>query len=292
VIDFEDCTMQKFAINTVLWTWPFAADRLDLLQRVRDFGYSAVEFAIEDMSPPHLEKIKAEVDRLGLETIICGAFGPDRSLIDPSGKVRRNGLEYVRGLLKVCRILGAKTIVGPTYSLGIHEHVLEPEGRKAAEDRFVESLKELAPEVEDTEVRIAIEPLNRYESNFLNLGSDVLRLVEEVSSPAIGLHLDPYHMNIEEPGFAGPIEKAGRKLYHFHICENDRGVPGTGTIRWDEIASALKRIGYDHYLSVECCDPEALGPEISRLAAVWRAYDESPDKIARDSLAFLRCQMN
>ena len=95
-------------------------------------------------------------------------------------------------------------------------------------------------------------------------------------------------MNIEEPGFAGPIKQGDDKLYHFHICENDRGVPGTGTISWDEIFTALKKIGYDNYLSVECCDLRTLGPVIAKLAAVWRTYDDSPDKIARDCLTFLK----
>lgn len=284
--------MPTFAINTVLWTWPFSADRLDLLQKVKDLGYAAVEFSIVDMSRGHLETIKSEVDRLGLETIICGVVGPDKSLIDPDEKVRRQGLGFYRDLLKVCEAVGAKTIVGPTYSVGIHDHVLEPGGRHAAEKRFVESLKELAPAAESQGVRIAIEPLNRYESNFLNLGSDTVRLIDQVDSPAMGLHLDPYHMNIEEPGFTAPIVEAGEKLFHFHICENDRGAPGTGTINWDEIASALRKIGYDHYLSVESCDPVGLGPEICKLAGIWRAYDDSPDKIARDSIALLRKKMN
>ena len=283
--------MPKFAINTVLWTWPFTAGRLDLLQKVKDFGYSAVEFAIEDMSAEHVKKIKAEVDRLGLETIICGAFGPNRSLIDPVEAVREEGLKYIKDLLKLCDALGAKTIVGPTYSVGIFKHVLKPGGREAAQKCFVEGLKEIAPLAEAQGVHIAIEPLNRYESNFLNLADDTLKLVKEVDSPAIGLHLDPYHMNIEEPGFAGPIEQAGEKLYHFHICENDRGVPGTGTINWGQIAASLKKIGYDHYLSVECCDPAGLSPEICELAGVWRAYDENPDKIARECLVFLRQMM-
>lgn len=283
--------MPKLAINTVLWTWPFTADRLDLLQKVKDLGYDAVEFAIEDMGDDHLARIGAEVDRLGLETILCGAFGPNRSLIDPDEKVRQQGLQYVRDLFKVCQAVGARTIVGPTYSVGIHDHVLDEGGRPAAEKRFVESLKDLAPEAEDRGVCIAIEPLNRYETNFLNLGGDALALIHQVDSPAVGLHLDPYHMNIEEPGWAEPITQAGEKLLHFHICENDRGTPGTGTIDWDKIAAALKKIGYDRYLSVEACDPDGLGPEICRLAGVWRAYDESPDKIARDCIAFMREKM-
>ena len=279
--------MPKYAINTVLWTWPFTVEKLGLLQKVKDFGYDAVEFAIEDMSGGHLAKIKAEVDRLGLETLLCGAFGPNRSLIDPDEKVRREGIKYIRDLLKVCEVLGAKTIVGPTYSVGLYDHILEAGGRERAENNFVESLKEIAPDAHALDVHIAIEPLNRYETNFINLGVDAMRLIELVNSPAIGLHLDPYHMNIEEPSFAGPIEQAGDKLYHFHICENDRGTAGTGTINWGEIATALKKINYDYYLSVESCDPEGLSPEICKLAGIWRAYDESADKIARDSLTFM-----
>ncbi len=98
-------------------------------------------------------------------------------------------------------------------------------------------------------------------------------------------------MNIEEPSFAGPIEQAGDRLYHFHICENDRGAPRTGTIDWDEIVTALKKIGYDNYLSVEAADPQAVSPEIRKLAGFWRPYGESPDQIARDSFAFLQTEM-
>ena len=280
--------MPGFAINTVLWTWPFTAEHFDLLKKIKDLGYDAVEFAIEDMSDTHLQKIGDEVKRFGLETIICGAFGPDRSIIDPDENIRKNGLKYIKDLFKVCGAVNAKTIVGPTYSVGIYDFILEPGGRKEAEKRFVESLKEIAPEAQNKNIRIAVEPLLRYESNFLNLGEDALRLIEQVDSPAVGLHLDPYHMNLEEASFAGPIKQAGNKLYHFHICENDRGTAGTGTINWDEIFTALKEINYEGYLSVESCDPDGLGPAISKLAAVWRKYNGSTDEMAADSISFLK----
>ncbi len=284
--------MGKFAINTVLWTRPFTAERFDLLEKLKDLGYSGVEFVIVDMRPRHLEKIRAQVDRLGLETFICGAFGPNNSLIDPDEKLRQEGIKYVMDLLKVCEAVGSRMIVGPTYGGGIHDHVLEQGGREAAEKLFVKSLKEIASEAEAQSVRIAIEVLNRFESNFLNLASDALRIIDQVGSPAIGLNLDPFHMNIEEPGFGGPIEEATDKLFHFHICENDRGVPGTGTINWDEIFTALTKIGYDGYLSVECLDPKALEPERRKRAALWRAHAESPDKIASDCIAFLQSKTN
>ncbi|NIA06486.1 MAG: TIM barrel protein [Actinobacteria bacterium] len=283
--------MPKFAINTVLWTWPFSADRVDILEKVKGLGYDAVEFSVVDTSPQHLAKIRKEVTRLGLETIICGIPGPQQSIIDPDEKVRLTGVKFVEELLDVCSALDAKALIGPTYSVGTYGHVIEPGGREAAEKHFVECMKEIAVKAEHKGIRIAIEPLNRYESSFLNLAEDALRLIGKVDSPAVGLHLDPYHMNIEEPSFAGPIEQAGEKLYHFHICENDRGAPETGTINWDEIVTVLKKIGYDHYLSVEACDPAGLGPEICKLGGFWRPYGQSPDQIARDSLTFLKRTM-
>ena len=96
---------------------------------------------------------------------------------------------------------------------------------------------------------------------------------------------------LDDLGTENATPWASEKLYHFHICANDRGAPGTGTISWDEIAKALKKINYDHYLSVEACDISTLDPELAKLAAVWRSYGQGPDQIARDSLAFMKKMM-
>jgi len=114
----------------------------------------------------------------------------------------------------------------------------------------------------------------------------VVRLAEEVNSPSLRVMLDTFHMNIEEKNLGKAIREAGRYLYHFHACKNDRGTPGSGHIAWQEVASAIKDIGYNRYVVIESFTPGV--KEIARAAAIWRKLEVDQDTLAREGLKFLR----
>ena len=155
-----------------------------------------------------------------------------------------------------------------------------PRGRRRTDEewkRCVDGLQELGRYSEEFKVRVAVEPLNRFETFFLNTAADALRLCEEVAHPNIGVLYDTFHANIEEKNQAAAIRLLGKHIFHVHTCENDRGIPGSGPIDWPGVIGALKEIGYDDWLVIESFGPGI--KEIAAAACIWRDLAAQPDDI-------------
>jgi D-psicose/D-tagatose/L-ribulose 3-epimerase len=173
--------------------------------------------------------------------------------------------------------MGCPRIIGPLYSvvglIGSHD-----DKTKALHFKLVvKNLKQLAKHAEKKGVLLCIEPLNRFETDFLNTCDQGLRLVKAINSPAVKLHLDTFHMNIEEKHQGAAILKAGKHLGHFHACGTDRGVPGGDSLDWKPIVAALKKIGYKNDVVIESFTTDV--KVIARAAAIWRKMEPNRDDI-------------
>jgi D-psicose/D-tagatose/L-ribulose 3-epimerase len=158
--------------------------------------------------------------------------------------------------------------------------------RKQEWDRAVKGVQKAGKMAADSGVTLGIEPINRFEIDLINTSEQVLRFVKEVGLKNVGIHLDTFHVNIEDKSFYKAITTAGKRLVHLHVCENDRGAPGTGLINWKEVAKALKEIGYNGNAVIESFTPEC--KTIAAAAAIWRPLAPSQDWLAREGLKFLR----
>jgi D-psicose/D-tagatose/L-ribulose 3-epimerase len=161
-----------------------------------------------------------------------------------------------------------------------------PEERAQDMAVLVEQLKALADYAGERGVVMGVEPLNRFETSFINLAAQVAEVVERVGSPACQIMLDTFHMNIEERSLGDAIRLAGKRLVHLHSCENDRGAPGSGHVPWADVAKALKDIGYDGPVVIESFTNKV--KSIARAAAIWRPLAESQDALAANGLKFLK----
>jgi D-psicose/D-tagatose/L-ribulose 3-epimerase len=139
-------------------------------------------------------------------------------------------------------------------------------------------------------VTLALEPLNRFETSFINTAAQVMEVVDQVSSPALGVLLDTFHMNIEERDPAAAIRACGSHLAHFHACGCDRGAPGGDQIPWPSIAAALRDVRYEGPIVIESFTIE--NQAIARAAAIWRKLAPTQDAIATEGLRFLRGLLN
>ena len=155
---------------------------------------------------------------------------------------------------------------------------MEPAQQKKEWALVVKNLKVLAKYAEKKGVQICVEPLNRFETDFLNTTDQGLKLIKDVGSPALKLHLDTFHMNIEEKNQAAAIKKAGKLLAHFHACGTDRGTPGNDSLQWEPIVKALKSIKYKGDVVIESCTTDV--KVIARAAAIWRRIEPTRDEIA------------
>ena len=133
---------------------------------------------------------------------------------------------------------------------------------------------------------IGLEPLNRFESHFINVAADAVRFIDEVGMPNVKVHLDTFHMIREEDNIVEAMRTTGRHLGYFHACENQRGIPGTGLVPWKDVFRTFKEIGYDGCVTIESFDPSM--EKVAKLCCIWRKLADSPEQLATQGLQFLK----
>jgi D-psicose/D-tagatose/L-ribulose 3-epimerase len=212
-------------------------------------------------------------------------MGPGRDFRG-SDEDQRNAMEYCKALIDQAVALGCPSVIGPVYSVVGKADAVEPTEQKREWELVVKNLKELARYAEEKGVRICVEPLNRFETDFLNTCDQGLKLLRAVGSKALKLHLDTFHMNIEEKNQPDAIRKAGKNLAHFHACGTDRGTPGNDSLQWKPIVQALQQIGYGGDVVIESFTTDV--KVIARAAAIWRKIEPKRDDIAVKGLQNLR----
>jgi D-psicose/D-tagatose/L-ribulose 3-epimerase len=276
----------RFGINTFLFTSPFTDDSTKWFKTFKGWGFDSVEIAVEHESHIDPVYVKSELDRNKLVAgTFCGAFGPGRDLRG-TPEEQQACLDYVHKLIDMMVILESPVLVGPIYSaVGRAEFVPEKE-RKAQWKQVVQHLKTICKYAQKKKKRIALEPLNRFETDFINTCDQAIQMIKDVRSPALFIHLDTFHMNIEEKEPAKAIRKAGKMLGHFHACGSDRGTPGSDHIRWKSIAKALKKIRYKGDVVIESFTPDVL--VIAKAASIWREMEPNKNDIAVKGLKFLK----
>ena len=276
----------RFGINTFLFTSPFTNESTKLFKTFKKWGFATVEIPIED--PSHIDPgfVKQELDSHGLVCgSACACMGPGRDLRG-TPEEQKTTMDYCKTLLDQMVVLDCPSLIGPVYSVVGKADAVEPAKQKEEWALVVTNLKQLANYAEDRGRQICIEPLNRFETDFLNTCDKGLKLIKDVGSKALKLHLDTFHMNIEEK-FQGPaIRKAGKLLGHFHACGSDRGTPGNDHIDWKSVASALKAIKYKGDVVIESFTTDV--KVIARAAAIWRRIEPTRDEIAVKGLKFLK----
>ena len=276
----------RLGLNTFLYVSPFVTDSVKLLPKFKKWGFQTIEIPIED--PSHIDpaKVRAAADKAGLKIgSVCACMGPGRDLRG-SAADQKTAADYVRAIIDQAVVLGCPSVIGPIYSvvglIGAHDDA----EKKKQFDLVVKNLKPLAKYAEKKGVTLCIEPLNRFETDFLNTCDQGLKLIKAVGSKAVKLHLDTFHMNIEEKNQATAILKAGKHLAHFHACGCDRGTPGGDHIEWKPIVAALKKAGYKGDVVIESFTTDV--KVIARAAAIWRKMEPKRDDIAVKGLANLK----
>jgi D-psicose/D-tagatose/L-ribulose 3-epimerase len=257
-----------------------------LMPQVAEMGYDLVEVAIEDFDGFDYARTADVIRDHNLDVSVVAAMGPDRDLIHPEEKIRENGVAYVRHCIEATQAVGATNLAGPLYSAVGRVWQATPDERERDMELLVGQLRELAHYAADHGVVMCVEPLNRFETSFINLASQVVEVVDRVDHPACQAMLDTFHMNIEEKSLGDAIRTVGPRLRHFHSCENDRGAPGTGHVPWSEVAAALRDINYDGPVVIESFSDQV--ESIAKAAAIWRPLAPSQDALAGDGLAFLK----
>ena len=274
----------KFGVNAFLWTAGWNASNLTLLPRVRELGFDGIELVSFDFSGfPAVETRRALAENK-MGATFCTAFIGDMSLASADASVRQKTAQFLTDGIKAAAESGCQVLAGPFCTAVGYL----PGHRRTADEwnRVVEELQAIAPVAEKHGISLAIEPLNRFESYFLNLAEDGVKLCEQVGHPNVGLLIDTFHANIEEKDVAAAYRTAGKYLKHVHTCENDRGAPGSGHVDWKGVFAALKEVRYDGWLVIESFGSQV--KEIATAACIWRDLAPSPESLASEGLRFLK----
>lgn len=276
----------KLGVSTWLWTSPFSTESIELFPKIKEMGYDVVEIPIEDPELIDVKKVRAALKENELEPVVCGAFGTARDLTSDDHSYQQNGMDYIASCLDICQSLGADFFAGPMYSAVGKARLVSAEQKKKEWDRAVMNLRKVCDLAASKGLEIALEPLNRFESDLVNTAEDVMRLIKDINHPAAKVLLDGFHMNIEEVDVEKAIVLAGDKLLHLQVSENYRGTPGTGQTRWDAYWKGLNAIGYKGVVSIESFTPE--NKELAGAVCIWKPLAESQDSFARKGFQFLK----
>jgi D-psicose/D-tagatose/L-ribulose 3-epimerase len=274
----------KFGVNTFLWGMEFGTADLALLPKLRNEGFDGAELPVFEPASFPAAEVRRAAEENGLGLTFCCVLPQGLHAGHESASVRDRTLAYIESLVQAAAESGVSLIAGPLFS-----PVGYLPGRRRTTDewrRAVDTYQRLGETLVKLHVHLAVEPLNRFETYFLNTAADGVQFCSEVAHPNVGLLFDTFHSNIEEKDTVAALRHTGRFLKHFHASENDRGTPGTGHVAWGPLLSELKASGYDGWVTIE-----SFGFSVGKIAAaasIWRDLAPSVDEIASDGVKFLR----
>jgi len=273
----------KYGVTTYLWSGDFTPATLSILPSIKEAGFDGVELPIFRAAGFDAAAIRRGLEANGLEVIASCVLVDGDSLATDDASVRQRSITNLGDVVKATADVGARMIAGPLYSpVGYRP------GRRTKDEgrRVVDAYRTLGPTLAAHGVTIAIEPLNRFETHFLNTAADAARLCDEIDHPNVGVLFDTFHANIEEKDVAGGYRTVARHLKHVHLSENDRGTPGTGHVPWREVFAVLREIGYDGWANIESFNSTIA--DIAAATSIWRDLAPTPQAIAFDGIKFLK----
>jgi D-psicose/D-tagatose/L-ribulose 3-epimerase len=274
----------KFGVNTLIWSTTYNQSVRAMLPVIKQRGFDGIEVPVFRPAEFPASTLRRDAEAHGLECTACSVLLPGMSLISADADVRQRTVSHLRVTVKAAADAGASILAGPLYS-----PVGYLPGRRRTSDEWrwaVEGYQAIGPALEENHVTLAIEPLNRFETFFLNTAADAAALCAQVAHPNVGILFDTFHANIEEKNIAAGYLTLGEHLRHVHTCENDRGTPGSGHVEWDSVFHALRELRYDGWLTIESFGFDL--PDLSAAASIWRDIERTPESIAFDGIQFLK----
>jgi D-psicose/D-tagatose/L-ribulose 3-epimerase len=286
--------MNPIGLISMQFARPFTAEHFPLFRRMRDLGFDFVELLVPEPGELDLAVARRALDDAGLAVVLAARVNLQRNLASEDAKARREGVDYLRYAADCAATLGASIVGGPltgnplVFAGRPPAPVAEPE-RLARKERCVTGLKQAGDHARAAGITLAVEPLNRFESDVLCTTAQALELLDAVDHPAIGLMLDTFHMHMEEASIPEAIHLAGARTVHFQANENHRGFLGTGSTDWVAVCRALHAVGYRGPISLEPFrrNDDRFGVPFAQ----WRPPHEDEDDRLGASVSFLKSHL-
>ncbi|MDO4260853.1 MAG: sugar phosphate isomerase/epimerase family protein [Eubacteriales bacterium] len=285
----------KYGIYAPYWTHEWTSDYEYFIPKVKKLGFDVLEISCAALvekyvTDAQLLELKKVADDNGI--VLTAGYGPtkEQNLCSEDPAIVKKAMDFFQALLPKLQLMDIKILGGGLYSYWPLDMTMKMD-REGDLDRAVKNMRILSKTAEECDVTLGMEVLNRYEGYMLNTCGQALEFIDAVGSTHVKVMLDTFHMNIEEDNIPEAIRRAGEKLGHLHLGEQNRQVPGKGSLPWAEIGQALRDIDYQGAAVME---PFVMkGGTIGEEIRVWRDIIPNPteEKLDRDaagSVAFLR----
>lgn len=246
--------MNKVGILYGYWSTEWEVDYIPYIHKVKDLGFDVLEINslyLSKMNDDEIKHFKDVAQEAEIDVLAVLGVPIEYDICSPNAETRQTGIDYQKRLIKACSKAEIPCVSGILYSSWLSK--LEDLGITKSECRknSISAMKEVIKFAEDHNVDMNLEVVNRFENYLINCCQEAMEYIADVDSPRVFVHLDTFHMNIEEDTFGGAIRLAGDRLGHFHLGENNRRPPGTGFLPWEEIFGALKEINYKKPIVME-----------------------------------------
>ncbi|MCY4007896.1 MAG: sugar phosphate isomerase/epimerase [Rhodobacteraceae bacterium] len=283
-------------IISMQFTRPFTGKDLHYFQKAADLGFDFVELLVpEPEDRLKIEDVKSAADAAGIFIVLAARTNLQRSIASADAKSRQGGFDYIMHCVDLAAELGVRIVGGPLYGEPLVFAGRQPMPRNDHEiaefrERTISAFSQLASYARSANVVLAVEPLNRFETDIISTTNQAVEIVDAVDNPAFKLMLDTFHMNMEDPSIDGAIKKAGGRIAHFQANENHRGYPGTGHIDWRTVMLTLAKVGYQGPISLE---PFRRNDDrVALPIAQWRPPYEDEAPMLRAGLELIRGAFN
>lgn len=282
--------MNDLGVHALVWVggWSEEESR-EAIAGTAACGYDLIEIPLLDPSRVDVEATRQQLEEYGVRAAASLGLSLDTDISSDDDEAVARGEALLHNALAVARDVGSRYLCGVIHS-AIARYAKPPTERGRA--NCAEVLRRLADKAAASDMLLGLEPVNRYESNLLNTGDHALDMIDLIGADNVCVHLDVYHMNIEDGDLAGAIERCGDKLGYFHVGESHRGYLGTGSIDFTQVFRALVRVGYQGPITFESFSSAVVDPQLSTALAIWRDLWTDSEDLARRARAFIEAGMD
>ena len=278
----------KFGGHALVWAgdWSEASARKAAVS-AKKAGYDYIEMLMIEPEKIDVVMTKEVLAEHGLSATASLGLSPETDVTSTNPSIVKKGDELLRKVVDKLHAIGSTELCGVIYcSLGKYPGPASTENRANS----ISAVTRLADYAADKGININLEVVNRYETNIMNTGKEGLKFLEAVNRPNAYLHLDTYHMNIEEDGMSQAVLDAGDALGYVHIGESHRGYLGSGNVDFDTFFTALKKINYSGPITFESFSSVVVDPALSNALCIWRNLWEDSDDLAAHALKYMKAR--
>jgi len=273
----------KYGIHAGLWQAKWTDEITPILKTVADLGFDGVEVSLLGMTDEKAAALNAALRDHNLEVTCSDGLAPDKDITSPDANIREAGVAYLKWAIKTTSLIGSHGLAGVVFGAWGQ---FDPLNKPARAKRSADALGALHTTLEAHDVTLGVEMLNRFETDLVNTAQEALDIANASGSDRVGILLDTFHLNMEEKDIRKAIVSAAGKLVHFHVSDNDRGVPGSGHIPWDQVKAGLDDAGYDGWIVSEMF--VIAGNPASADLNIWRNIEPDATDAATRALSFMR----